>query len=163
MPASSQVKFTIHNFGVAVDGTFAVKAGFFRFHPASLMQARGEVTVEIKTIATGIALRDRHLLKEEYFAAQSYPTAHIVVNAVKKREAGYWAEGMLRIKGITKKVGFLLEGLLEQNGQMKLAGRFSLTRSEFGIGGRSWSLGDEVNVVFEMMWQRDLSPARQTP
>ena len=73
MDEGSEVSLKIKNFGFNVKGTFSGPNGNIIFNPDSLEASSFDVTVDAKTVNTGIDQRDNHLRKEEYFDAEKYP------------------------------------------------------------------------------------------
>src|ERR1700744_66172 len=71
---SSSVEFGIKNFGVTVSGTVKGLKGSVHFEPGNLATAAVAVSVDAKTINTGIDMRDNHLKKDDFFYVDSFPT-----------------------------------------------------------------------------------------
>lgn len=141
----SEVKFTIKNFGVNVNGTFNGLKGTISFDPLKLSAAFFNVSVDVNTINTGIDMRDSHLKKKEYFYAEKYSAISFVSTGIKANEKGYIISGQLTIKSISKNISFPFTAV-SQSGGMLFTGNFSISRKDFDIGGGSAVMGNNVDV-----------------
>lgn len=98
------------------------------------------ITVNLKSLKTGIEVRDSHTLK--YLEADKYPEA-VLVSATGKSGKG---EGTIKIKGIEKKIS----GTYSVNGN-QLDAEFPLKLSEFQISGiRYMGVGVKDQVVLHV-------------
>jgi len=144
--ANSKISFQIRNFGLNVDGTFTGLKGTIKFTDTS-PNSFIDVTVDASTIDTGIALRNKHLRDEDYFDVKQFPTLRFVSEKIVTSADGKGtANGTLTIKKTSKKVSIPFTYRLE-NGVPYFEGKFKIDRREFGVGGKSLSLSDEVNVT----------------
>ncbi|MCI0751500.1 MAG: YceI family protein, partial [Flammeovirgaceae bacterium] len=80
---NSTIQFTIRNFGVNTEGTFTGLKGKVQFNPDQDGNF-AELTVDTKTVNTGINLRDNHLRKEKYFDVTTYPLIKFTSTSLKK-------------------------------------------------------------------------------
>src|SRR4051812_31567402 len=78
----SEVKFSIKNFGLSVNGNFTGLKGKISFYPADLSASSISASVNASTINTGNESRDRHLKKEEYFDTAKYPLISFVSDRI---------------------------------------------------------------------------------
>lgn len=143
----SEVKFRIKNFGVTVGGDFTGLKGTITFESNKLNDCHFDVTVTSNSINTGIGLRDKHLKKEEYFNVDKYPLIEIkstkITNA--NKEGWLYFYGTLTLKGVTKEISFPFQ-VKEQNGGYQFNGEFKMNRRDYGVGGNSFSLADNLTV-----------------
>jgi polyisoprenoid-binding protein YceI len=72
--AHSQLTFRVHQFVSVVTGKFTDFSGTVTFDASRPEGSRVEATILVKSIDTGIAARDHHLLAADFFDAQRYPT-----------------------------------------------------------------------------------------
>src|SRR6267378_1001113 len=79
---SSSVKFTIKNFGFNTSGSFKGLKGSIHFDPNNLDNSSFDVTIDVRTINTGIDMRDEHLRSDSYFDVKNYPQIHFVSTRV---------------------------------------------------------------------------------
>ena len=142
----SKVSFAISNLGLKVDGTLSGMEGHVNVDSKNLDLSSIEVSVKVSTINTGIAMRDRHLNKKDYFYESEYPELTFKSTAITKSKAGYVAEGGLTMRGVTKtvKIPFNLKTV---DGKQQLAGSLKVKRKDYNIGGKGFStMGNEVKV-----------------
>jgi polyisoprenoid-binding protein YceI len=145
--SASSINFEISNLGIRVDGSFKGLNGNIWFDDNNLSQSFFNVSVEATTIDTGIALRNKHLKKEEYFHVTAYPRITFISNSITRVSGGQLqAEGNLKIKNTTRKIviPFVYEAL--PNGYL-FEGKFKLHRRDFNVGGYSLTLSDEVLIT----------------
>jgi polyisoprenoid-binding protein YceI len=145
--AGSEVKFTIKNFGLNVNGSFKGLEGTVVFDPSNLSLSQMEVSIKSSTINTGINSRDSHLKKKDYFDVAKYPGIRIKSKAISAGPASgtYILTGTLFIKNVTKDFSFPFTAK-DINPGYQFKGTFLLNRRDFGIGGSSISLSDNLTV-----------------
>lgn len=143
--AGSSVNFTIKNFGLNVTGSFSGLEGKITFDPANAASASFNVSVSASTVNTGNSSRDKHLLKGDYFDASNHPKITFVSTKVTANGGSYTIEGLLTIKGVTKKISFPFSASPGSNG-FRFTGQFRLNRRDFSVGGSSWVLSNELTV-----------------
>ena len=145
--ASSKVHFVIKNFGIKTGGDFSGLKGTIKFDLASVLTWAFDVTVESATINTDNDSRDGHLKKSEYFDVKKYTTIHMVSSKIQTTDqAGvYQFIGNLTIKGVTKAIQFPFKVNKSNDGYL-FTGDFEINRRDFGVGGSSVSMADELKV-----------------
>lgn len=145
--ASSKIHFVIKNFGVRTGGDFTGVKGSIKFNPASYSSAAFDVTVDAGTIDTDNSSRDEHLKKAEYFDVNTYKTIRFKsTKIVLSKNAGrFYMYGNLTIKGVTKPVEFGFSAT-PKSGGYAFDGEFKINRRDFGVGGSSVSLSDNLTV-----------------
>jgi len=143
----SKVRFVIKNFGINTGGTFEGLAGTITFDPANLANASFNVTVDAKTVDTDLEARDNHLRKEEYFDVEKYPKVSFRSTKITTtNKDGYlFMSGVITIKNISKEISFPFKQT-SKDGGILFDGEFKLNRLDFGVGGKSFSMSDELNV-----------------
>ena len=143
----SKVRFVIKNFGINTGGTFEGLAGIITFDPANLANASFNVTVDAKTVDTDLEARDNHLRKEEYFDVEKYPKVSFKSTKITTtNKDGYlFMFGVITIKNISKEISFPFKQT-SKDGGILFDGEFKLNRLDFGVGGKSFSMSDELNV-----------------
>src|ERR1700740_1197341 len=72
--AHSQMTFRVRQYVSVVTGKFTDFSGMVTFDPSHWEQSHVEATISVKSIDTGIAARDHHLLAADFFNAEKYPT-----------------------------------------------------------------------------------------
>lgn len=153
--ATSKVSFKIKNFGSTVDGTFKGLKGTINFDASNLSDALFDVTINAATIDTGIGMRDNHLRKPDYFGVADFPTIQFVSNNVEKSGKANEAivTAKLTIKKTTQKISFPFRYSIA-NGVLKFTGEFKINRRDFGVGGSSFNLADELTVLLDVRASR---------
>ena len=147
----SSVKFKIKNFGFNnVTGSFKGLQGTVQFDPENLAVSRMDVTVDAKSVNTGINLRDNHLRKEEYFDVKNHPHIKFVSSRItKSTKAGtLFVYGKLTIKGVTKDISFPFTAKPIDGGYL-FNGEFKLNRRDFKVGGGS-TVSDNLTVMLDV-------------
>jgi len=145
--AGSKVRFVIKNFGINTGGTFEGLAGSVVFDPANLAGASFNVSVDAKTVDTDMEARDNHLRKEEYFDVEKYPKLSFRSTKITttNKEGYLFMFGVITIKNISKEISFPFKQT-SKDGGILFEGEFKLNRLDFGVGGKSFSMSDELNV-----------------
>lgn len=142
----SNVAFVIKNMGMNVDGSLKGLKGSINFDPNNLAAAFFDVTVDVNTINTGIEKRDKHLKTSDFFDAQKFPVIHIkTVKIVSKGGGNYAATAVLTMKSTSKNIGISFTAKPGANGYL-FVGSFTLNRRDYGVGGSSMVVGDDVTV-----------------
>jgi polyisoprenoid-binding protein YceI len=141
--AESDIRFQIVNAGLTVTGTFSGLNATIRFNPAAPERAFIRASVPVNTIKTGIGLRDKHLLKPNYFDAEKYPNIVLESSAIRKTGANQF-EGTfkLTIKGTQRQVTlpFTVSATNEFTGNLRL------NRLDYNVGKSSLLLANDVDI-----------------
>jgi polyisoprenoid-binding protein YceI len=150
--ANSKVHFVIKNFGIKTGGDFKGLKGTIKFLPANLAASAFDITVDAVTVDTDNESRDEHLRKAEYFDAATYKTIQLKSTQITTSSiAGrYFMTGNLTIKGVTKSIGFGFSATPKDGGYV-FDGEFKINRRDFGVGGSSVSLSDNLNVSLSVL------------
>ena len=154
--AGSKVRFVIKNFGINTGGTFNGLAGNITFDPANLSAASFNVSVDAKTVNTDIEARDNHLRKAEYFDVEKYPKLSFrSTKLTTTNKEGYlYVTGVITIKNISKEISFPFKQTSKDGGVL-FEGEFKLNRRDFGVGGKSFSMSDELNVELSVFAKKN--------
>jgi polyisoprenoid-binding protein YceI len=150
--AESKVNFVIKNFGIKVLGNFTGIKGSIVFNAKDLGNAKFNISVSTSTVNTGNNARDKHLRKAEYFDAEKNTTINFVsTKIVESTNAGrFYVYGNLTIKGITKAIQFGF-GAVANGDTYNFLGTFDVNRRDFGVGGNSISLSDNLTVTLNVV------------
>jgi polyisoprenoid-binding protein YceI len=154
--AGSKVRFVIKNFGINTGGTFNGLAGSVTFDPSNLASASFNVSVEAKTVDTDIEGRDNHLRKAEYFDVEKYPRISFRSTKITttNKEGYFYMFGVITIKNISKEISFPFSQSTKDGGVL-FEGEFKLNRLDFGVGGKSFSMADELNVELSVFAKKN--------
>ena len=147
----SSVRFRIKNFGFNVAGTFTGLQGKIIFDPNNLATAKVEVSIDARTINTGIDLRDNHLRKSDYFDVENYPQIKFVSVKISPgtKSGTLFIFGRLTIKKVTKDISFPFTVTPKDNGYL-FSGEFKLNRRDFKVGGGS-TISDNLTVMLSVI------------
>jgi polyisoprenoid-binding protein YceI len=154
--AGSKVRFVIKNFGINTGGTFDGLAGTVTFDPSNLATASFNVSVEAKSVNTDMEARDNHLRKEEYFDVEKYPKISFRSTKITttNKEGYFYMFGVITIKNISKEISFPFKQT-SKDGGILFEGEFKLNRLDFGVGGKSFSMADELNVELSVFAKKN--------
>lgn len=150
--AKSKTHFTIKNFGIKTGGDFTGLKGTIVFNPKDLSSSQINVSVNAATINTNNNARDKHLRKSEYFDVEKYPLITFKSNKITESSiAGrFFMAGIVTIKGIEKIVQFGFAAVPFKDGYTFI-GEFEINRRDFGVGGSSVSLADNLKVTLNIV------------
>lgn len=145
-PQKNFISFEIKNAGITVDGHFESFRKTIRIDDATPNNSTFDGRIEVKSINTGIGKRDRDLMKSGYFDQETYPYIEFHSESVKhKGKNTYSVTGILEIKGEIKRITF--DVLRKENNNVRFyITSFTLNRRDFGVGGSSFILSDELKV-----------------
>ena len=124
--------------GEVFTGKFPGFTTMFSFDPAQLATAKLDVAIPLATATTGNDDYDGELRGDDFFASAKFAQAHYV--ATKFRALGgnrYAADGTLSLHGISKPV--TLEFTWTPGAKPVLAGKATVSRLAFGVGGGDWA------------------------
>jgi polyisoprenoid-binding protein YceI len=149
--SSSSIKFKIKNAGLTVDGTFSGLEAHIVFDGSKAAGNKIEASVDAKSISTGIGARDTHLKKEEYFDATTYPKIKLAASLFSKQAEGkYIGYFLLTIKNTTKSISIPFN-FKETDGKGSFTASFTINRRDYGVGGSSWIMADDVTISIEVL------------
>jgi len=141
---ASFIKFTIKNMGLTVEGIFESFTTTVDYNKSQPSSSRFSATIQVASIDTGIGKRDSHLKKQEYFHVEKYPTISFQSTSVSAKGPGQLSvKGNITIKGKTQPIE-LQVGVTEAGGKTQFSIKGQLDRLDFGVGGDSWVMSDEV-------------------
>jgi polyisoprenoid-binding protein YceI len=147
----SKVHFVIKNFGVRTGGDFTGLKGNITFDPKALSTSQFNVSVNSNTVNTDNGTRDKHLRKEEYFNVEKYPVITFVSTKITESTVAgrFFVIGNLTIKGVTKAVQFGFSATPSAVGY-SFKGEFEINRRDYGVGGSSVSMADNLKVQLDI-------------
>lgn len=149
----AQINFKIKNFGSYVDGSLSGLETKIYFSPENLAQSSIVASVKAETIYTGNKSRDRHLRKDDYLDAVKFPFLRMKSTKIIKEKEQFIGYFELTIRNKTQEVQMPFRFVPNGN-EATFSGNFSINRRDFGVGGKSWVLGDEVIVNIELKAQK---------
>ncbi|GCD77043.1 hypothetical protein JCM31826_05250 [Thermaurantimonas aggregans] len=131
--------------GSIVEGSFERFSLDIRWNATNPSASMVSGKVQVESINTGISLRDNHLRSSSYFHVSQYPEISFTSTKIEKSssDGSYIIMGQLSIKGVTKDHTFTMR--MRPDGRKEFT--TSLNRRDFGVGGWSLTMGDEVQVT----------------
>jgi len=143
----STVTFKIKNLGINTGGSFGGVQANIMFDPANLSTSTIQATVDAATINTDNDMRDNHLKEDTYFDVAKYPK--ITMKSVSlKHKSGNNYTGQFSVTMKDKTQTLEMPFTYIENGNTALFnGTLKLKRTDFGIGGSSMVMSDNVTVT----------------
>ena len=141
--ARSSVGFAVRFLGIrTVRGRFTRLTGTIRQCPDA-RRCAVEVKVDIASIATLVALRDRHLRSSHYFDVERFPEMTFRARTIERRDSGIVVAGPLTIRDVTRDIEVTMTRLhvrddgrdANARARIRFRGRFELDRTDFGVRG----------------------------
>lgn len=142
--------FSVDHIFSKVQGYFGDFSGEVVFDPDNLAESKFVFTIDVKSIHTGIAQRDKHLVSADFFDEAKYPTLNFVSKAITKTgDNTYDVAGKFTAKG--KEYDLVLPLVFEGVKEHPMSkgkdvagfnGTITIDRLAFGIGsGKFYELG----------------------
>ena len=135
--------------GIGTGGTISGLEASVKFNPADLATSTLEASVETNTINTGNSSRDEHLRTDDFFDVAHYPKITLKSTAFKHKSGNnYTGTFDLTIKNKTKPVEIPFT-YTDKGSSIVLNGTFKLNRLDYGIGGSSLIMSNDVTVIID--------------
>ncbi len=126
------------------EGLVGLKSGFLIFDKTTFVG--GEFVIDMTSIVCtdltgkGKAGIESHLMSDDFFSVNNYPTANLkIVDVEKKRDNVYLVNASITIKNITQQIAF--ETKIEKN---RAFAKLVIDRTEFGIIYKSGNFFEEI-------------------
>jgi polyisoprenoid-binding protein YceI len=148
--SNSAITFKIKHAGLVVNGSLAGTQTEINFDPANPAQSTIVASLETSTVETGIALRNKHLRKEQYLHVDKYP--RITMRSTKIEKTGsnsYIGHFDLEIKETTKNIQVPFTFTANTSGG-EFKGAFKINRLDYGVGESNWLMDNEVVVSIQL-------------
>jgi polyisoprenoid-binding protein YceI len=147
----SEVSFIIRNAGVNVFGEFEEFKGDIHMDWDDHSNSYIRGVVPVASVNTGIGMRDRDLRSDNFFDADKYPEITFESSSIRKKEEGIiTVTGNLTIKDVTQEVTFDMRISGTGNARLLTADEIPLNRREFGVGGRSLLLSNNLRAKVQL-------------
>ena len=144
----SYVKFKVRNMGIRdVSGTITDMQGTVIFDSAQLDSSIFDVIVNVNTIDTKSKKRDEHLLNEDFFETDKWPSIHFKSKSIMQQNDGFLMIGDLTIKDVTKEVQVPFN--IENNDKiLTFSGGETVNRLDYNVGVdySNFKIGYEITV-----------------
>jgi len=121
-----------------VKGTFDNVAGSFYYDPQKPESLSGTIKINMKTLSTGIQIRDGVLMKE-WFDTAAYPYAYFESVPLSKQDKPGSIKGNFTLKGITKTITLELDKIeppaldYQNDPFLIISGRTWISRKEYNV------------------------------
>jgi len=140
------INFTIKNAGLNVRGTFSDPTGEIIYNKNNELESINQ-SVKVESISTGIKRRDNHLKSKDYFYTQLLPEIQFETLSVSPifNQNKYNAKVKITIKNTSKIINILITQIKIKD-IITLTSNFKLNRIDFSVGGKSFTMDDEVTV-----------------
>ncbi len=158
-PNHTNAQFTVRHLGISnVQGDFTKISGTVQTDDQDLANASVDITIDVNSIDTRVAMRDNDLKSEHFLNAAMYPTITFKSTKVEKSADGYKVTGNLTIRGVTKEVVLNVGALsdarkdpMSRTGGLRRGAAASLTinRQDFGVAADPGMVGDEVAIQID--------------
>ncbi len=156
-PNHSAAQFSVRHMGIStVRGAFTKVSGAAQFDPTNPSAASVEATIDAASVDTRVSMRDDDLRSANYFEVAKYPTITFKSKSVQAAGAGKLKMvGDLTIHGTTKEVVLDVDGPSapitdpKGNQHMGASATTTVSRKDFGVGGASSMVGDEITITID--------------
>ena len=133
-----------------VNGHFSGFKSEIIFDENNLSSSSIRASVDVKTIETGIGLRNKDLSeKEEWFDAPKFPEITIRSEKIEKLSSGYKLTGTITMKGVTKPVLIAFSFTKTATGG-DFTGQFTINRADFGVGKSGGMVANDVSIELDI-------------
>jgi len=146
----STIAFKIKNMGIGTGGSIDAIQTDIDFAKDKPEASSISATADMKSINTDNEMRDGHLRGEEYFNVAKYPTITMKSVAIKHKSGNnYVGTFNVTIKDKTKTVDVPFS-YVQTGANAEFKGSFKISRLDFGVGGKSLVLGDDVTIEIDI-------------
>jgi polyisoprenoid-binding protein YceI len=160
IPEKSEIGFTVTQMGVGVSGKFQRFGGSVELDDANPAKSVVQMEVDTASMTTGDKDTDQEARGKAWLDTAGFPKALFKSSSIRKLGDGrYEARGMLDIKGRTRELTVPLQFEEQADGSATATGKFSIRRTDFGIGGGEWNEEDLVANDVPVTFKVALTPA----
>jgi len=146
----STITFQLKNLGINTGGKIGGLQANIDFNPAQLGSSVIEANADVNTVNTDNDSRDTHLKSADFFDVARFPKITMKSVSFKHKSGDYYVGVFnLTMKDKTKpvEVPFSYVGV-DKTAVIK--GSFKINRLDFGVGGKSMVMSDDVTVNIEL-------------
>ena len=159
--AHSFIGFRIKHYGlIEVPGYFRDFTGTVNYDSKDVTKSTVEFTAKMTSVDTGVARRDEHLRKADFFEVEKYPEMAFKSTKVAKNGNQLAVTGDFTMKGVTKSITipFNIAGVIPSRDgfKMGLTAETVINRRDYGVNygevkpGETPTLADDVKVVLQI-------------
>ncbi len=159
--AHSFIGFRVKHMGlIEVPGYFRDFTGTVNYDAKDVSKSTVEFTAKIASVDTGVAGRNGHLQKPEFFDAEKFPDMKFKSTKIEKKGKQWMLTGDLTIRDVTKSITFPFDiaGFIagERGTRMGFTAQTTINRRGYGVNydtklpnGTS-SVSDEIKVDLQI-------------
>ena len=156
-PAHSSAQFAVKHLAIStVRGAFTSVKGAIQFDDKDITKSTVDVTIDVNSVDTRVAARDKDLRSDHFFDVEHFPTITFKSKKVEQVASGKLKVlGDLTIRGVTKEVALDVDGpsapIKDPWGNQRIGINASskITRQDFGITYGPGMIGDEVSITID--------------
>jgi len=170
----SHIGFRVLHMGLAeVPGAFRDFSGTVSYDAKDVSKSSVNFTAKVTSVDTGVAPRDEHLRKADFFEVEKYPDLTFKSTKVEKKVDKLEVTGDFTLKGVTKQITipFTVNGMLkDQRGTVKMgiSAQTMINRQDYGVkwGNKlpdgTLALSDMVKIDLQLEAGMQKKPATPT-
>lgn len=163
--SASRISFVARSRLLDAHGTFDRWDAEIRFDDQDVSASVVRVTIEAKSVSTGIGLRDRHVRSDAFLATDSFPSITFQSTQVRRLSAdSVEITGDLTIRGHAKSITIpsRLVHWDAVTGTGRITGSTTILRDEFGVRYQSRlnRVDPVVEIAFDITFRRDAGAPR---
>ncbi len=155
--AHAYIAFKINHLGFSmVMGRFNTFSGTFQYDENNPAAFTTQVTVDVASVDSNQAERDKHLRSKDFFDVEKHPEATFVSTGYKDNGDGNGVlSGDLTLRGVTKPITIAIEQMESGkdpwgNFRHGFSGKTTLTLKDFGIPFDLGPKGEEAQLEFSV-------------
>ena len=156
-PAHSSAQFAVKHLAIStVRGAFTSVKGAVQLDDKDISKSSVEVAIDVNSVDTRVAARDKDLRSDHFFDAEHFPTMTFKSTKVEQVAPGKLkVTGDLTIRGVTKQVVLDVDGptapIKDPWGNLRVGinATSKITRQDFGITYGPGMIGDEVSITID--------------
>lgn len=159
--AHTFIGFRVKHYGlIEVPGYFRDFTGTVNYDANDPAKSSVEFSAKMTSVDTGVAPRDEHLRKPDFFEVEKYPEMTFKSTKVEKSGDQWKVTGDFTMKGVTKSISFPfnITGIIPQRNGLKmgLTAETMINRRDFGVNygetkpGATPAIADEIKIVLQI-------------
>jgi len=108
-----------------------------------------KASVKVNTLTTGIDMRDKHLMSNDYFDAEKHPLITFTATKIDRTDSGFVALGNLAMRDSVKAIQVPFK-ITEKEGVSHFIGTIDIFAGDYGVGKKSKKGTDRVVVTVDV-------------
>lgn len=159
--AHTFIGFRVKHYGlIEVPGYFRDFTGTVNYDANDPAKSSVEFTAKMTSVDTGVAPRDEHLRKPDFFEVEKYPEMTFKSTKIEKSGSGWMVTGDFKMKDVTKSISFPfnITGIIPQRNGLKMGitAETMINRRDFGVNygqtkpGETPAIADDIKIVLQI-------------